>query len=95
VVFRSGFLWILSVGLGLLLGFFFSFVGVVEFLDDDFFFGDDSATFEALDAESGKPLWHFNVGQDMTASPMTYALAGRQYVAVAVGSDIFSFALGQ
>jgi alcohol dehydrogenase (cytochrome c) len=57
------------------------------------FFGDDAQSFEAADAKDGKPLWHFNTGQDMTASPMSYAIHGKQYVAIAAGSDIFSFAL--
>jgi alcohol dehydrogenase (cytochrome c) len=57
------------------------------------FFGDDAGSFEAVDAQSGKPLWHFNTGQDVSASPMSYAVAGKQYVAIAAGSDIFSFAL--
>jgi alcohol dehydrogenase (cytochrome c) len=57
------------------------------------FFGDDAQSFEALDAQNGKPLWHFNTGQDMSASPMTYAVDGKQYVAVAAGSDVLSFAL--
>jgi alcohol dehydrogenase (cytochrome c) len=50
---------------------------------------------EAVNARDGKPLWHFNTGQDMSASPMSYAVDGRQYVAIAVGSDIFSFTLPQ
>jgi alcohol dehydrogenase (cytochrome c) len=57
------------------------------------FFGDDAQSFEAVDARTGKPLWHFNTGQDFGASPMTYAVQDQQYVAVAAGSDIFSFAL--
>ena len=57
------------------------------------FFGDDAGSFEAVDARDGKPLWHFNTGQDLSASPMSYAIAGRQYVAIAAGSDVFSFAL--
>jgi alcohol dehydrogenase (cytochrome c) len=57
------------------------------------FFGDDAQSFEALDALTGKPLWHFNTGQGMHASPMTYAVNGKQYVAIAAGSDIFSFSL--
>ncbi|MFZ0145542.1 MAG: PQQ-dependent dehydrogenase, methanol/ethanol family [Candidatus Sulfotelmatobacter sp.] len=57
------------------------------------FFGDDAGSFEAVDARSGKALWHFNTGQDISASPMSYAIAGKQYVAIAAGSDIFSFAL--
>jgi alcohol dehydrogenase (cytochrome c) len=57
------------------------------------FFGDDAQAFEAVDAENGKPLWHFNTGQDITASPMSYAVSGKQYVAIAAGSDVFSFRL--
>ncbi len=57
------------------------------------FFGDDAGSFEAVDALSGKALWHFNTGQDISASPMSYAIAGKQHVAIAAGSDVFSFAL--
>jgi alcohol dehydrogenase (cytochrome c) len=57
------------------------------------FFGDDSESFEAVNAQTGTPLWHFNTGQNMSASPMSYAVGGKQYVAIAAGSDIFSFAL--
>jgi alcohol dehydrogenase (cytochrome c) len=57
------------------------------------FFGDDAGSFEAVDARTGKPLWHFNTGQSMSASPMSYAIAGKQYVAIAAGSNIFSFTL--
>jgi alcohol dehydrogenase (cytochrome c) len=57
------------------------------------FFGDDAGSFEAIDARTGKALWHFNTGQDMSASPMAYAVEGKQYVAVAAGSDVFSFTL--
>jgi alcohol dehydrogenase (cytochrome c) len=57
------------------------------------FFGDDAGSLEAVDAQTGKPLWHFNTGQDISASPMSYAVAGKQYVAIAAGSNIFSFAL--
>lgn len=59
------------------------------------FFGDDAQSLEAVDARDGKPLWHFNTGQDMSASPMSYAVGSRQFVAIAVGADIFSFALPQ
>jgi alcohol dehydrogenase (cytochrome c) len=57
------------------------------------FFGDDANSFEAVDARTGAPLWHFNTGQSMHASPMTYAVNGKQYVAIAAGSDLFAFAL--
>jgi alcohol dehydrogenase (cytochrome c) len=57
------------------------------------FFGDDASSLEAVDARSGKPLWHFNTGQEISASPMSYAVGGKQHVAIAAGSDVFSFAL--
>jgi alcohol dehydrogenase (cytochrome c) len=57
------------------------------------FFGDDARSFEAADARTGKPLWHFNTGQNIAASPMSYAVGTKQYVAIAAGSDVFSFAL--
>src|SRR6185437_1865059 len=57
------------------------------------FFGDDSESLEAVDANRGRTLWHFNTGQLMRASPMTYSVDGVQYVAVSAGSDVFSFSL--
>jgi alcohol dehydrogenase (cytochrome c) len=57
------------------------------------FFADDSQSFEAVDARTGAPLWHFNTGQNIHASPMSYAVNGNQYVAIAAGSNVFSFGL--
>jgi alcohol dehydrogenase (cytochrome c) len=57
------------------------------------FFGDTSQALEAVDTKSGKPLWYFTMGQAIHASPMSYSVAGKQYVAIAAGNDIFSFAL--
>jgi alcohol dehydrogenase (cytochrome c) len=57
------------------------------------FFGDDAESFEAVDALTGKPLWHFTTGQTFTASPMSYAVDGKQYVAIASGDNVFSFSL--
>jgi alcohol dehydrogenase (cytochrome c) len=57
------------------------------------FFGDDAGSLEAVDARTGSALWHFNTGQSMRASPMSYMVDGVQYVTIAAGSDIFSFSL--
>ena len=57
------------------------------------FFGDDGQSLEAVDARSGAALWHFNTGQNIHASPMSYAVNGNQYVAIAAGSNVFSFGL--
>ena len=57
------------------------------------FFGDDAESFEAMDSQAGAPLWHFQTGQNMHASPMSYGVNGKQYVAIASGDNIFTFAL--
>jgi alcohol dehydrogenase (cytochrome c) len=57
------------------------------------FFADDAECFEAVDARTGKSLWHFNTGQTLHASPMSYSVGGKQYVSIASGDDLFSFAL--
>jgi alcohol dehydrogenase (cytochrome c) len=57
------------------------------------FFGDDSGAFAAVDAKSGKPLWYFHTNELWKASPMTYVAGGKQYVAVAAGSNILAFGL--
>ncbi|MFY9910448.1 MAG: PQQ-binding-like beta-propeller repeat protein [Candidatus Sulfotelmatobacter sp.] len=67
--------------------------GTMTTAGDLLFFGDDAGSFEAVEARSGKSLWHFNTGQEISASPMSYAIDGKQYVAIAAGSDVFSFAL--
>jgi alcohol dehydrogenase (cytochrome c) len=57
------------------------------------FTGDAEGNFIALDAASGKVLWHFQCGGGVIASPMSFAIDGKQYVAVAAGSALFTFAL--
>jgi alcohol dehydrogenase (cytochrome c) len=57
------------------------------------FFGDDAGSLEAVEGRTGHPLWHFNTGQTIYASPMTYAADGIQYVVIAAGSDVFAFSL--
>jgi alcohol dehydrogenase (cytochrome c) len=56
-------------------------------------FGNDAEEFEIDDARTGKPLWAFNLGQAMHASPMSYGISGKQYFAVAAGDDVIAFAL--
>jgi alcohol dehydrogenase (cytochrome c) len=47
----------------------------------------------ALDGRSGQHLWHTQTGSVNAASPMSYAVNGRQYVALAAGTTIYAFAL--
>jgi PQQ-dependent dehydrogenase (methanol/ethanol family) len=58
------------------------------------FYGESGGTFAAADAATGKTLWHFPTGQAWKASPMTYTVHGRQYVAIAAGGTILAFAPG-
>jgi PQQ-dependent dehydrogenase (methanol/ethanol family) len=57
------------------------------------FYSDPDGTFVAADARNGKPLWHFATNVAMKASPMTYTVDGKQFVAVAAGSNILCFGL--
>jgi alcohol dehydrogenase (cytochrome c) len=58
------------------------------------FYGDaPGGAFVAADAKTGEPLWHFNTGQMWKAGPMTYAIDGKQHVAIAAGSTVMVFAL--
>jgi PQQ-dependent dehydrogenase (methanol/ethanol family) len=70
-----------------------NYSGVLSTAGGLVFFGETSGGFAAVDASRGKPLWHFETNQPWKASPMTYTVQGRQYVAIASGADILSFAL--
>jgi alcohol dehydrogenase (cytochrome c) len=57
------------------------------------FYGDGGGAFVAADAKTGKLLWHFQTGQSWKAGPMTYALDGKQFVAMPAGTTIMVFGL--
>lgn len=67
------------------------------------FVGQGSGTFDAFDAATGELLWQFPTGSGVHGGPMTYSVAGVQYVAVpsggsfhfgtAEGDDLIAFAL--
>jgi alcohol dehydrogenase (cytochrome c) len=70
-----------------------SWAGTLTTAGELVFFGDDAGSFDAVEARTGRALWHFNTGQNMHASPMSYAVDGVQFVAIAAGSDFFIFSL--
>ena len=49
--------------------------------------------FFALDALTGKDLWHFPGNESCYASPMSYLSRGKQYVAIAIGDVLMTFGL--
>jgi len=49
------------------------------------FWGDANRRFRAFDAESGKVLWETVVGGIVMTSTITYAVNGKQYVAILTG----------
>ena len=57
------------------------------------FVATTEGSFIALDALSGKLLWRYNTGGALAASPISYAVDGRQYVAISGTGAVFSFAL--
>ena len=50
------------------------------------FGGDVNGRFRALDQETGDVLWEINIGSPVTGFPISFAVDGRQYVAVSTGS---------
>ena len=57
------------------------------------FAASHTGEFQALDARSGQTLWSFQAGADIPSSPMSYSVAGKQYVAVSSAGVLYSFAL--
>jgi PQQ-dependent dehydrogenase (methanol/ethanol family) len=70
-----------------------NYAGVLSTSGGLVFFGESSGGFASVDAATGKYLWHFETNHAMKASPMTYEVDGKQYVAIASGANILSFAL--
>jgi PQQ-dependent dehydrogenase (methanol/ethanol family) len=70
-----------------------NYSGVLSTAGGLVFFGESSGGFAAVDASTGKFLWHFETNHAIKASPITYSVGGRQYIAIAAGPNILSFAL--
>ena len=70
-----------------------TWAGTVSTAGGIIFFGDDDGHLVAVDAKNGRHLWHYQMGEGLTASPITYAVDGKQYVAIASATAIFSFGL--
>ena len=50
------------------------------------FGGDDNGRFRAFDDKTGKIVWETNLGSPVSGFPISFAVDGRQYVAVSTGN---------
>ncbi len=55
-------------------------------------FGGLGQLFLALDAKTGHELWRIDAGGTIRAAPVTYSIGGKQYVTIAAGHDLMTFA---
>ncbi|HEX5048349.1 MAG TPA: PQQ-dependent dehydrogenase, methanol/ethanol family [Gammaproteobacteria bacterium] len=67
--------------------------GVLSTAGNVVFGGGKEGYFVALDANTGALLWKMPVGGQVNAGAMSYAVNGKQYVAIAAGSALFAFGL--
>ena len=67
--------------------------GMLTTASDLLFSGARSGYFQAHDARTGELLWKLNLGGEIANGPMTYAVDGRQYVAIIAGQSLSAFAL--
>lgn len=67
--------------------------GILTTASDLLWTGTRDGYFIALDARNGTLLWKAALGGQIIAGPMTYQVGGKQYVAIASGTALASFAL--
>jgi len=67
--------------------------GILTTGSDLLFVGGREGYFQALDAQSGELLWKQNLGGEIIAGPISYQVDGKQYVTIASGNGLFTYAL--
>ena len=67
--------------------------GILTTATDLLFTGGREGYFHALDARTGGLLWKTSLGGQIASGPMSYEVEGQQYVSVAAGHSLFTFAL--
>jgi alcohol dehydrogenase (cytochrome c) len=70
-----------------------TWAGVLSTATDLVFSGGREGYFFALNGRTGELLWKLNLGGQINSGPMSYAVNGRQYIAVSAGNSLFAFAL--
>jgi alcohol dehydrogenase (cytochrome c) len=73
-----------------------SLAGVMSTASGLVFAGDNEGNFMAVDARTGKALWHYPTGTSIWgAAATTFLLDGRQFVLIPSGTTLVAFALSQ
>ena len=67
--------------------------GILTTASDLLFVGGREGYFQSLDAKTGTLLWKQNLGGEIIAGPISYLVDGKQYVSIASGNGLFTFAL--
>jgi alcohol dehydrogenase (cytochrome c) len=67
--------------------------GVLTTDSDVVITGSREGHFHVLDARAGNVLWKTSLGGPISSGPITYAVDGKQYIAVNAGNSMFVFAL--
>jgi alcohol dehydrogenase (cytochrome c) len=57
------------------------------------FAGTREGNLIALEAATGKLLWRFQTGGTIASAPISFAVDGKQFIALAAGGVLYSFAL--
>jgi PQQ-dependent dehydrogenase (methanol/ethanol family) len=90
---KVGSVWAISVETGRTLWKYEQRAGVLPVVATGgglVFSGDANGRFRALDDRSGKILWEANLGAPVSGFPISYAVDGKQYVAVTTGNSLVS-----
>ena len=59
------------------------------------FGGDVNGHFRAFDQKTGKVLWDINLGSAVNGYPVTYAVGGKQYIAISTGGSGLAYGLAR
>ena len=64
--------------------------GLLTTASDLLFGGTEDGYFFALDAVTGKELWHLSTGGSVNSAPISYAVDGKQYVTIQAGHALLT-----
>ncbi len=68
--------------------------GILTTASGILFAGSPEGVFYAFSAHDGKVLWRMTLNSPVAAGPMTYSVAGKQFVSIQARDSLYTFALG-